>query len=283
MTAAFGRFGGPGQRFSPATRTQLTNASSFRGGVPVSPARGAMGFANRAAVANPRLASASNRQFFRAGQSFGAGRSNAQQFASEHGVAPNLERSAGARAGYAPQSSSGGWQRFGAPGATGGFRQGVNNAQEHSGWHSFGAPQGSNSGAYGGARQQTTPPGTGGYSGANNGGRSAFTGPRYSAPGYRAPESRGYNAPAQRYNQPAPHYEAPAAPRYSAPAAPRYSAPAAPHYSAPSTPHNSEPRSSAPRGGGESHGGGGGSSHGGGGSRGGGGGGHSSSGGHHGR
>lgn len=280
MTAAFGRFGGPGQRFSPASRAQLTNASLFHGGVPVSPARGAMQFSNRTAVANPRLASAANRQFFRARQGFGAGRSSAQPFVAQHGVAPNMQRSLGGRGGYTAPSSPGGWQRFGAPGATGGFRQGFNNTQEQSGWHRFGAPQGSGSGPYGGARQGTTSPGTGGYSGAYNGGRSAFTGPRYSAPGTSAPQPRGYNAPAQRYSPPsapaAPRYSAPAAPRYSAPAAPHYSAPS-PHYSAPAAPHYSEPHSSAPRGGGGSRGGGGGAP------RGGGGGGHSSSGGHHGR
>ncbi|MBV8903360.1 MAG: FecR domain-containing protein, partial [Acidobacteriia bacterium] len=186
MTAAFGRFGGPGQRFSPATRAQLTNASLFHGGVPVSPARGAMQFTNRAAVANPRLASAGNRQFFRAPQGNMA-RSSAQPFASQHGVAPNM-RTTTPHSGYAAPSS-GGWQRFGAPGATGGFRQGLNNSQEQSGWHRFGAPQGSGSGTYGGARQQTTPPATGSYSGGYNGGRSASTAPRYSAPGNPAPQS----------------------------------------------------------------------------------------------
>lgn len=256
MTAAFGRFGGPGQRFSPATRAQLSNASLFHSGVPVSPARGSFQFANRAAVANPRLASAANRQFFRAGQGFAGGRFNAPS-ATAHGVAPNLQGSAGGRGGYGAPAS--GWQRFGAPGNSNNLRQNFNN-QEHSGWHSFGQPQGSVSGgrpygagSYGGnyqsrpyganppAAPRSGSPGYGGYNGAYGGGRSA-----------------------------------PTAPRYSAPPAPRYSAPSQPHYSAPSQPRNSAPPSHG--GGGSPRGGGGGGSHGGGG-----GGGHPSSGGHHGR
>ncbi|HEX3684735.1 MAG TPA: DUF6600 domain-containing protein [Bryobacteraceae bacterium] len=269
MTAAYGRFGGPGQRFSPATRAQLGNASLFRGGVPVSPTRGSFQFSNRQAVANPGLASAANRQFFRSGQGMSGARFGPQ--AAAHGVAPNMQRSAGMRNGYAaPSASSSGWQRFGAPGNAG--RQSFSGAQEQSGWHHFGQPQGSASGAYGGARPGAAQPGYGrpygpanyqsrpqganspamqprsgsasygGYNGGNGGARSAFTAPRYGAPS-------------------APHYNAPSAPHYSEP-----------HYSAPS---------SRGSGGGSSHGSGGPRSGGGGGSH--GGGGHSSSGGHHGR
>jgi len=270
MTAAYNRFGGPGQRFSPATRAQLSNASLIRGGVPVSPTRGSFQFSNRQAMANPRLASAANRQFFRSPQGMSGARFGSP---AAHGVAPNMQRSTGMRNSYgAPSGSSSGWQRFGAPGNSGAFRQSFSGAQEQSGWHHFGQPQGSASGAYGarpGAAQsgfgraygsgnyQSRPQGAtapaaqpragssgyGGYNGGNGGGRSAFTAPRYSAP---------------------------SAPRYSAPSAPHYSAP---HYSAPSSRGSG---GGSFHGGGESHGGGGGGSHGGGG-------GHSSSGGHHGR
>lgn len=273
MTAAYDRFGGPGQRFSPATGGQLSSASVFRGGVPVSPTRGSFQFSNRQAVANPRLASAANRQFFRSGPGMSGARFGSP--AAAHGVAPNMQRPAGMRNSYGvPAASSGGWQRFGAPGNSSNFRQSFNGGQEESGWHHFGQPQGSAPGAYGGARQGATQPGYGraygpgnyqsrpqganspavqprsgspsygGYNGGNGGGRSAFTPPRYSAPS-------------------APHYNAPSA-------APRSSEP---HFSAPSS---RESGGGSSRGGGGSHGGGGGGSHGGGG-------GHSSSGGHHGR
>ncbi len=64
MTAGYNGFGGPNQRFSAATRGQLSNASLFRGQMPVSPSRTSYQFSNRQAAANPRLASSANRQFF---------------------------------------------------------------------------------------------------------------------------------------------------------------------------------------------------------------------------
>lgn len=274
MTAAFNRFGGPGQRFSPATRAQLGNASLFHGGVPVTPARGSFAFSNRTAVANSRLSSAANRQFFHPAQGLSGARFNSP--AAQHGVAPNLQHASGMRSGVGAQAgSSGGWQRFGAPGNSGSFRQSFNGGQERSGWHSFGQPQGSASGAYGarpgysarpsapGAGYQSRPAAPGaGYQSRPYGGSTA---PRATSPGsgYRGSSSPGYGGYRGGYDG---GRSASTAPRYSAPAAPRYSAPSAPHYS-------------APRGGGGSfHGGG--ESHGGGHS---GGGGHSSSGGHHGR
>ena len=69
MTANYNTFSGPHQRFSPATRSQLTNASSFRGGqLPITPTRASYQFSNRTVNANPRLASASSRQFFQSPQ-----------------------------------------------------------------------------------------------------------------------------------------------------------------------------------------------------------------------
>jgi hypothetical protein len=272
MTAAYDRFGGPGQRFSPATRAQLGNASLFRGGVPVSPTRGSFQFSNRQAVANPGLASAANRQFFRPGQGMSGARFGSQ--AAAHGVAPNMQRPAGMPNGYAaPSASSSGWQRFGAPGNSSSGRQSFSGAQESSGWHRFGQPQGSASGAYGGARPGAAQPGYGGrqygpsnYQSRPQGANSPAMQPRSGSAGYGG--YNGGNGGAR-----------------SAFTAPRYGAPSAPHYNAPSAPHYSEPHYSAPssrgNGGGSSHGGG--SHSGGGGGSHGGGGGHSSSGGHHGR
>ncbi len=232
MTAGYNGFGGPHQRFSPATRGQLTNASSFRGGVPLGPTRGSYQFSNRQALSNQRFASASNRPFFQGSRlSNRGGVSTSSRFAgssssgsSGHGVAPNRQSS------FLGRSTSGGWQRFGDPGVGGGLQRGFTNSSERSGWHSFGQPQ-----SFG--------------SGSSGGGAQGYSSPRYNAPTqhYSSPRQQ-YTAPSQRYSAPSPNYNAPAQ-RYSAPSQ-RYSAPAQ-HYSAPSQ-HYSAPHSS----GGSSHGGG---------------------------
>jgi hypothetical protein len=177
MTAGYNGFGGPGHRFSAATRAQLTGASLFHGSVPISPSRASFRFSNRAAVANPRLSSAANRQFF----------SSRQTRQSNFGTSAGT-----ARRGYtaAPsRSANDGWQRFGAPGNTGGGRQGFAAGPESSGWHRFGQPQ-PVAPTYYGSRPRS---------------------------GYSAPSAPHYNA-APRYNAPAPHYSAPSSPHYSAPA-----------------------------------------------------------------
>jgi hypothetical protein len=271
MTAAYGRFAGPGQRFSPATRAQLSNASVFHSGVPVSPTRASFQFSNRQAVANGRLASAANRQFFHAAQGFSGARFNSSG-AAAHGIAPNMQPSS-ARSNFAARSSNSGWQRFGAPGSNSVLRQGFSNSHEQSGWHSFGEPQRPATGTYGGVRPGALPPqagygrtyGQGSY--GNYQSRPSGVNPRPVEPRSSFPGGGGYNG---GYGG---GRSAATAPRYSAPPAPHYSAPSMPHYSGPSQPHYSAP---------PSHGGGGGS-HGGGGASHGGGGGHSSSGGHHGR
>jgi hypothetical protein len=225
MTAAYNGFGGPNRRFSPATTAQLNNASLFRGQVPVSPARASFQFANRQAMANPRLASAANRQFFQhspVGQRSGfstAARSNYSGSASMNSAPRNNYGASGA-------TSSGGWQHFGQPGGST-VRQGFTGAAESSGWHQFGQPQRPSAAPYSG------------YSAP----RSTYSAPRYSAP-------------------PTGRYAAPSAPRYSAPAMPRYSS-SAPHYSAPSATHYSAPSSSRGGGGGGGSRGGGHSSSGG--------------------
>ncbi len=273
MTAPFNRFGGPNQRFSPATRGQLTNATLFRGQVPVSPTRASYQFSNRQAVANPRLASVSNRQFFHSPQSSygrtqtgftGGANSRFSAGQSAHGVAPNMmgssaQGSFAGRGSYATQSrqatpAAGGWQRFGDPRGSAAVRQNFAQGNEQSGWHRFGQP----------------PPAS--YSA----GRTAVpqNENRYSARPYGGGSYGNYAAPRQSFGgygtSSMPRYTAPAAPRYSAPTMPRYSAPSGGHYSAP---HYSA-QSSRGGGGGSFHGGGGGSSH-----SGGGGGGHSGGGG----
>ncbi|MDQ2840692.1 MAG: hypothetical protein M3Y72_06570 [Acidobacteriota bacterium] len=242
MTAGYNGFGGPHQRFSPATRGQLTNASSFRGGVPIGPTRGSYQFSSRQAFSNPRFASASNRQFFQGSRLSNRGTVATSQFAgstirgpSGHSVAPNRQNN------FAGRSSSGGWQRFGDPGAGSGLQRGFASSSEQSGWHSFGQPQSF------GSRSS-------GWSGAQS-----YSSPRYSAP---AP-SQHYSAPSQHYNAPSQRYNAPSQ-RYNAPT-PHYNTPTQ-HYSAPSQ-HYSAPHSSggSVHGGGSSGGGHSGGGHGGGG------------------
>lgn len=241
MTAGYGGFGGPGQRFRAATRAQVTNATFFRGAMPVSPTSNAFRFSSRHVIPNARFTT-TNRRFFQSPQAHFRGFERQQPGASQaardvplHGVPPNRTQTfagQGSPSATAParESAGGGWQRFGNPSNSGGLRENFTSQSEPSGWHRFGQPP-----------QRTAPR-------ANYGGRSEFGAPvvpRYSTP-------------------PVPRYSAPATPRYSAPATPRYSAPAMPHYSAPryNAPHSNSPRYSAPPR--SSHGGNGGSRGGGG-------------------
>jgi hypothetical protein len=182
MIAGYNGFGGPGHRFSAATRAQLTGVSLIHGSLPVSPSRASFRFSNRQAVANPRLSSAANRQFFSRGQ-VGRGGAGASFGTARRGFAA------------APSTSgNGGWQRFGSPGNTRGTRQGFAAEPGDSGWHSFGRPQ-SVAPTYYGSRPRS--------------GSSAPSARRYNA----APR---YNAPAGRSNV-APHYSAPETRHYSSP------------------------------------------------------------------
>jgi hypothetical protein len=222
LTASYNGFGGVRQRFAAATRSQLTGASTFGGRVPVTPSAASYRFSARTPVANPRLAAAQNRSFYRSNTS----------------AISRPSYSSNSRA----QSSSAGWQRFGSPSATGSVRQNYSQGAE-SGWHSFGQPQSSSRSAYSEPRQSYSAP------------RQSYSAPRQS---YSAPASQPrYSAPSnqQRYSAPAaqPRYSAPAQPRYSAPAQQR-SAPA-PHYSAPKS--SGGGGGSHPSGGGHASGGGG--------------------------
>jgi hypothetical protein len=264
MSAAYGNFGGPGQHFRAATRAQLTNATFFRGQMPVSPSANAFRFSSRPAIPNTRLASVSSGRFFQAPQTrFGAqrgafgsrfGSPHIGQPQTAHGIAPNMQgRFAGQgtpRVQTQTRPSTGGWQRFGDPRNPGTYRQGFAPGSGDGGWHRFGEPQMFGPGNYGGRFNSPATPR-----------HSTPSAPRYNPPSPR------YSAPApQRYSPPS--YRAPEMPRYSQP---RYSEPRfnAPRYSAPrySAPSGGEQRGGgSPRGGGgPSHGGGGGGSHGGGG------------------
>ncbi|MBV8903717.1 MAG: FecR domain-containing protein [Acidobacteriia bacterium] len=302
ITASYNGFGRPNQRFGRATRDQLTNASLFRGQLPVSPTRGSYQFSNRQAAANPRLASAGNRQFFHPqqlrtqaglgsalrGPTSGVARGfagnatsgigvNGSRLAApqaSHGLPPNMQGSYAGRNSYpAAQRTPGtGWQRFGQPATSNSFRPGLAANPEASGWHRFGEPQQPNRGSYSAAPRQTGPS----YSGRPSPGATTYGGNYQSRPLAVDPPSRGqsqgFSGAARSYSGGYGGHLAPSAPHYSAPALPRYSAPAAPHYSAPSSFGGGSSRGSgggnAPRGGGHSSGAGGG---------------HSSSGGRHGR
>ena len=251
--AGYNNFGGPRQHYEFAGREHLMNATAFRGQIPVTPSRTSYQFAARQAVANPRLAVANNRQFFRTnlGNGRGAGTfagANSGRFGQNNAAryAPQAQPSA--------RTNSNGWSRFGDPGGASRYRQNFDRTapqarvNEDSGWHTFGQAQPS-APAYNGNR--STPP-SGNYS------------PNYNR-GYQNQRPGGFaNGFTGGGNYNAPHYSAPAAPRYSAPPAPHYSAPAMPHYNAPSQ-HYSAPSFHGGGGGGSRGGGGGGRSGGGGG------------------
>ncbi|HEY7303728.1 MAG TPA: DUF6600 domain-containing protein [Bryobacteraceae bacterium] len=250
LSAPYNGFGGPGQHFRAATHAQLTNATFFRGQMPVSPTARAFRFSNRQAIPNTRLAAVPNRFFQRPGYGRASGAQSQfgarplQQRPVQHGIAPNMQgRFAGqgsAPAASQPRQSTGGWQRFGDPRNPGTSREDFTpRSEQGGGWHRFGQPQ-------------ETVPGNGS-----------------SRPSFAAPARPRYNAPAtQRYNAPAPSYRAPDVPRNSTPHynPPRYNAP---RNNAPSNAGHGGGRpsggSGSPRGGGgsSSHGGGGGHSSGG--------------------
>ncbi|MBV8867705.1 MAG: hypothetical protein JO210_20060 [Acidobacteriaceae bacterium] len=269
MTASYNAFGGPHQRFAPATRTQLANASSFRGGqLPVTPTRASYQFSNRAAVANPRLVSASNQRFFQSSQfrnqqqfrttspnlnqqQFRPASPNLNSSRSAHGVAPNMQNSYTGRSNYSGSSgSSSGWQRFGDPGNAGALRQGFTGGSEQSGWHHFGQPQpqGNGSSSWGGGRLNTAP--------TPNRNSGPTANPRSYSPSFTPRNTPNNNAPTYiRPSYNAPNYSAP---RYDAPSynAPRDSVPRASHYSAPAGGGHSGGSSGGGHSGGSSGGGG---------------------------
>lgn len=248
--ASYNGFGGPHERFGFASRAQLMNASAFRGSLPVSPTRNAFQYSSRQAFANPRLASASNRQFFhtnfgnagRASTGFAGSNRFAQgNFAQNRYAQSNAGSRYSAQAQQGARSNTNGWSRFGDPGGASGYHQsfagsaGANQyrGNQESGWHTFGQAQPSGS-AYNGYRGSA--PSTNYNRGFEQARPNSFG--NYSA--------QRYSAPAQSYRAPAQNYRAPSTSHFSAPSQ---------HYSAPS--HESH--------GGESHGGGGGGHSGGGG------------------
>jgi hypothetical protein len=177
ITAGFGAFGGPGQRFHAATREQLASASVLRGRLPVSPGQGAYRFSSRAAVVNPRISSGANRQFFNR-QTTGAGGFRSGSGANGIRSAPSAGGGAGGN----------GWQRFGSPGGSNFTRSGSSgSAAERSGWHSFGQPQLGSQGSRGSI--------------PNSNYQRQGAAPRYSAPSGQS--HYGGSAPPQHYSAPA--------------------------------------------------------------------------------
>ena len=209
ITAGYRGFGGPHQRFAAATRGQLTNANMFRGQVPLAPTRSSYQLSNRQAFANPRLASVSGRQFFRAQNVGTAGHVNPRNGStgfrsvagapqSMHGVAPNMQRgfSGPNRNVYSGSSSAGsGWQRFGDPGrGNNALRQNFAGGSEQSGWHRFGQPQPYSNNANRYSNNGNRAPSFGGGS-SSFGSRNGMSAPRYSAP-----SSSGFGSSSGRYN-----------------------------------------------------------------------------------
>ncbi|HMJ63397.1 MAG TPA: FecR family protein [Bryobacteraceae bacterium] len=192
MTAFGDRFGGPNQRFNVATRGQLSGANLYHGQIPVSPSQSSFRFSNRAAMANPRVAVAANRQFVTNRQGFSG------QRATQRGFTP-------AQTSRPPTSSSNGWQRFGAPGYS--TRQGfTNRPEERSGWHSFGQPRPATPNSFGNA-----PANRGQYSSP----RQDRGAPSGSWQGFR--NSGGNRGGAERSQPQQQHFNAPPAQRYNAP------------------------------------------------------------------
>lgn len=195
MTAGYDRFGGPGGRFSPATRVQLTNAGLFRGQLPVSPTRNSYQFANRQATMNPRLAASQSRQFFSSGQTGIAARSSWNSYGrgqSAPGAAYSNRQSPAVKT-YSNSNNGSvggearGWQRFGDPGSgSANYRQSFSGAQERSGWHSFG-------------QAQPSVPSYRQYNDGSGAGRGSYSGTQQR---YSAPQVQHYSAPSQHYSAP---------------------------------------------------------------------------------
>jgi uncharacterized protein DUF6600/FecR-like protein len=164
MTANLGSFAGAGHRYSVATGGQLSSASLYRGGIPVSRTASSYRFTDHAVASNPRFSQVGSRSFFSRSQQFNAPRSTFNN---------------------APSGGGGGWQRFGSPGNFAPARPQQNYASRpnagESGWHTFGNSQPRYSAPF-----------------APNYNYRAPTGPRstYSAPHYSAPSAPKYKAPA---------------------------------------------------------------------------------------
>ncbi len=178
VTAAYNGFGGPHQRFTFATRSQIQGASAFSSRLPVSTTRASFVYSNRQPFASSHLAVAQSRSFFRSSSAAartpngftGGNRNYGEAGAGWHSFGAPAPRStvAGAASGPAARGYSaagGGWQNFGQPSpAPRSSYHSFSNPQESSGWHSFGQ----------------APPNT----------RNTYQAPRYSAsPSYQAPRS----------------------------------------------------------------------------------------------
>ncbi len=303
ITAAANSFGRGRMAFGRATQSQLRNGTAFHGQIPVAPTQASHQFSNRQASANPRLASAANRQFFQhqsapqsarglsavgAANTRGGGFARAGQTGfstAQRGPAP-----AASRGGFptAPQNSGGVARNNSAPqnlhgvppnlraqtrGRTNyGASPQTSSRGSNSGWQRFGEP--GTSSAFRGTTAPREQSGWHSFGQPQAGYSRSFTSPNYG--GNYQSRPLGPSQPAARPPQSSSGYRGGynygARPAYGAPGSAGMgsyrAAPSMPHYSAPSAPHFSAPSAphySAPHSSAPRGGGGGGSFHGGGG------------------
>ncbi|MGB7758455.1 MAG: DUF6600 domain-containing protein [Bryobacteraceae bacterium] len=169
------------------TAAQFASAGMIHGAVPLSAGAGATRFSSHAASYVPR-STGNHTTFFHSPQAAASARGTASQGGMNRSTA---QPGVAARANGG--SNSGGWSRFGAPGAQ--SNAAGRPSSSSSGWQRFGQP---NSG------YRNSP-----YSGGS---------PRYSAPANSAPGQQRYSAPGQpRYSAPSQQRSAPSssAPRSS--------------------------------------------------------------------
>jgi hypothetical protein len=275
-------FGGPNQRFGVASREQLRSASLFRGQMPVTPTAASTRFANRQAMANPRLNSVSNRSFFQhqrppsvARASFAQQSSHLQQssqrafgrmggqgnnaqntgrgFAQNPGQGGGYSRFGGGQGGMSPQNSHGVPPNMRNESGFQGNSRMV--GSQNGGWQHFGQP-GPSSNSFN--RGATT------GSSSEQSGWHRFGEPQRNSPasGFNSGRnnSGGYNSGRNSFGRPSSGYQSPSRDNYQSrplgtnPSPGRgYSSGGGgspqQHYNAPSTPHYSAPspqRYSAP-------------------------------------
>ncbi|MBV9301883.1 MAG: FecR domain-containing protein [Acidobacteriaceae bacterium] len=274
ITAAANSFGRGRTTFGRATAAQLRGATALRGQLPVNPVRASRQFSNRPATANPRLASAANRQFFQSQRAPQTARTLAGQTqmhspaASRQGIGsaqrgsaggvsrsvmPSLAQNSlatGSRINSAQQNLHGVPPNMRAQAAVRG-NYGASAQTSGNGWHRFGEP-----GTANGFRGSSTPAEHSGWHSfgqpqhpsAGNYGESR-TGGFQGSPGYgRSFSGPNYNGNYQ--SRPLGSSQGTRAPQssfgyrggYNAPpTVPHYSGPSTQHYSAPSMPHYNAP------------------------------------------
>lgn len=191
---------------------QVRTAGLIRGQVPVAPSASHLQFTNRAASFVPR--SAGNTRFFThqqpaassrvsfAQQQRAFGQSGAMRADPAPARATYQQPAAAAGAARSPQTSGGGWRRFGEPSG-----QGSGTAASPRGWNSSPAyqntrPQASSGGGWGSFGEPRSAPRSDPAPRSGYQSSPGYAAPRYSAPAQQAPRggSGGYSAP--RYSAP---------------------------------------------------------------------------------